>query len=75
MALLFLIDLSVGLLGRLNAQLQLTALAFPAKMLAAIAALSALPIQVGTQAAFHSRHQLAGGHQYQNLYGRNFGIQ
>lgn len=44
MALLFLIDLSVGLLGRLNAQLQLTALAFPAKMLAAIAALSFLVV-------------------------------
>ena len=32
MTLLFLIDLSVGLLGRLNSQLQLIALAFPAKM-------------------------------------------
>ena len=40
--LLFLIDLSLGLLGRLNAQLQLIALAFPIKMLAAIAALSFL---------------------------------
>jgi flagellar biosynthetic protein FliR len=46
MALLFLIDLSVGLLGRLNAQLQLTALAFPAKMLAAIAALSVLVLLI-----------------------------
>jgi len=42
MMLLFLIDLSMGLLGRLNAQLQLIALAFPAKMLAAMAALSFL---------------------------------
>jgi flagellar biosynthetic protein FliR len=42
MTLLFLIDLSVGLLGRLNSQLQLMALAFPAKMLAATAALSFL---------------------------------
>lgn len=42
MTLLFLIDLSMGLLGRLNAQLQLIALAFPAKMLAAMAALSFL---------------------------------
>ena len=41
-ALLFLIDLSVGLLGRLNAQLQLIALAFPVKMLAAVAGLSFL---------------------------------
>jgi len=32
----------VGLLGRLNSQLQLMALAFPAKMLAATAALSFL---------------------------------
>jgi len=39
MALLFLIDLSLGLLGRLNAQLQLIALAFPINMLAAMAAL------------------------------------
>ena len=42
MALLFLIDLSIGLLGRLNSQLQMIALAFPAKMLAAMAALSFL---------------------------------
>jgi len=42
MTLLFLIDLSLGLLGRLNAQLQLIALAFPIKMLAAMAALSFL---------------------------------
>ncbi len=40
MTLMFLIDLSMGLLGRLNSQLQLIALAFPAKMLAAMAALS-----------------------------------
>jgi flagellar biosynthetic protein FliR len=42
MTLLFLIDLSMGLLGRLNAQLQLMALAFPAKMLVAMSALSLL---------------------------------
>ncbi|HTS49696.1 MAG TPA: flagellar biosynthetic protein FliR [Bryobacteraceae bacterium] len=46
MALLFLIDLSVGLLGRLSAQLQLIALAFPAKMLAAVAALSFLVLLI-----------------------------
>ena len=39
MTLLFLIDLSIGLLGHLNSQLQLIALAFPAKMIAALAAL------------------------------------
>lgn len=42
MTLLFLIDLSIGLLGHLNSQLQLIALAFPAKMLAALAGLSVL---------------------------------
>jgi flagellar biosynthetic protein FliR len=41
-ALLFLIDLSVGLLGRLNSQLQLIALAFPLKIATAMAALSFL---------------------------------
>lgn len=56
MTLLFLIDLSIGLLGHLNSQLQLIALAFPAKMLAALAALSFLVLlipklyqQLGTQ--------------------------
>ena len=42
MTLLFLIDLSIGLLGHLNSQLQLIALAFPAKMIASLAALSLL---------------------------------
>jgi flagellar biosynthesis protein FliR len=42
MTLLFLIDLSIGLLGRLNSQLQLIALAFPMKMIAAMGALSFL---------------------------------
>jgi flagellar biosynthetic protein FliR len=66
MALLFLIDLAVGLLGRLNAQLQLTALAFPAKMLAAIAALSFLVLlipQVFQQSAgilFHALGKFLG---------------
>ena len=45
-ALLFLIDLSIGLLGRLSTQLQLIALAFPAKMLAAVAALSVLVLLI-----------------------------
>jgi flagellar biosynthetic protein FliR len=40
--LMFLIDLSVGLLGRLNSQLQLIALAFPLKIVTALAALSFL---------------------------------
>jgi len=42
MTLLFLIDLSVGLLGQINSQLQLIALVFPAKMLVSLAALSFL---------------------------------
>jgi flagellar biosynthetic protein FliR len=46
MALLFLIDLSIGLLGRLNSQLQLIALAFPAKMFTALAALSFLVLLI-----------------------------
>jgi flagellar biosynthetic protein FliR len=36
MALLILIDLSLALLGRLNAQLQLLSMAFPAKMMTAL---------------------------------------
>jgi len=66
MALLFLIDLSVGLLGRLNSQLQLIALAFPAKMLAAIAALSVLVLlipklyQQSASAAFGVLSKLLG---------------
>ena len=46
MTLLFLIDLSIGLLGHLNSQLQLIALAFPAKMLTALAALSFLVVLI-----------------------------
>jgi len=42
--LLFLIDLSIGLLGRLNSQLQLIALAFPLKIVTALAALSFLAL-------------------------------
>lgn len=46
MTLLFLIDLSIGLLGHLNSQLQLIALAFPAKMLTALAGLSILVLLI-----------------------------
>jgi flagellar biosynthetic protein FliR len=66
MTLLFLIDLSVGLLGRLNSQLQLIALAFPAKMLAAMAALSILVLlipklyQQSAAAAFGALGKLLG---------------
>jgi flagellar biosynthetic protein FliR len=46
MTLLFLIDLSVGLLSRLNSQLQLIVLAFPVKIAVALAALSVLLLLV-----------------------------
>ncbi len=46
MTLLFLIDLSIGLLGHLNSQLQLISLAFPAKMIAALGALSLLVLLI-----------------------------
>ena len=39
-ALLVMVDVALALLGRLNAQLQLLSLAFPAKMLTALAMLS-----------------------------------
>ncbi len=39
---LILVDVSLALLGRLNAQLQLLTLAFPAKMLTALVVLSAV---------------------------------
>jgi len=41
-ALLLLFDLSLALLGRINAQLQLLTLAFPVKMLGALAALAGM---------------------------------
>ena len=39
-ALLLMVDVSLALMGRLNAQLQLLAVAFPAKMLTALVVLS-----------------------------------
>ncbi|MCU1272934.1 MAG: type secretion system inner rane protein [Bryobacterales bacterium] len=44
LALLLLVDLALALLGRLNAQLQLLVLAFPVKMMAAIALLATLAV-------------------------------
>ena len=41
-ALLLLIDISLALLGRMQQQLQLLSLAFPAKMLAALVLLAAM---------------------------------
>ncbi|HKW96623.1 MAG TPA: flagellar biosynthetic protein FliR [Bryobacteraceae bacterium] len=43
-ALLALVDIALALLGRLHAQLQLVALAFPAKMMTALAMLAALAV-------------------------------
>jgi flagellar biosynthetic protein FliR len=40
-ALLLLVDIALALMGRINAQLQLLSLAFPAKMLAALLLLAA----------------------------------
>jgi flagellar biosynthesis protein FliR len=44
LALLLLVDLALALLGRLNAQLQLLLLAFPVKMMAAIALLASMAV-------------------------------
>lgn len=46
MTLLFLIDLSIGLLGRLNSQLQLIALGFPMKIIVALGGLSVLVVLI-----------------------------
>ena len=43
-ALLLLVDVSLALMGRINAQLQLLMLAFPVKMLASMALLAAISI-------------------------------
>ena len=43
-ALLALVDIALALLGRLNNQLQLILLAFPVKMMAALAMLAALAV-------------------------------
>lgn len=66
MTLLFLIDLSIGLLGRINSQLQLIALAFPVKMTVAIGTLSFLVLllpklyQQSANAAFGALGKLLG---------------
>jgi flagellar biosynthetic protein FliR len=41
-ALMVMVDLALALLGRINAQLQLGSLTFPAKMLAGLAIISAM---------------------------------
>jgi len=66
MTLLFLIDLSIGLLGRLNSQLQMIALAFPVKMVVSLAALSFLVLlipklyQQSANAAFGALGKMLG---------------
>lgn len=47
-ALLVLVDLSLALLGRINSQLQLLSLAFPAKMLVSIGVLASLTVVMPT---------------------------
>lgn len=65
-ALLTLVDLALALIGRLNAQLQLVSLAFPAKMLvalsvlAAVAALYPRAYAVGMREALRAAAHLAG---------------
>jgi flagellar biosynthetic protein FliR len=65
-ALLLMVDVSLALLGRLNAQLQLLSLAFPLKMLIALAVLSwvaALFPRILLEAAghgFNAARQLLG---------------
>jgi flagellar biosynthesis protein FliR len=44
LALLLLVDLAMALLGRLNQQLQLLVLAFPVKMMAAVAKLATIAV-------------------------------
>jgi flagellar biosynthetic protein FliR len=61
-ALLMLVDLALALLGRINSQLQLLTLAFPLKMLGALAALAAMAVlfpPVYEKAAHHSFSALA----------------
>jgi flagellar biosynthesis protein FliR len=58
-ALLILVDVALALLGRLNAQLQLLSLAFPAKMLTALAMLSAVAA-LFPRIAFHLAGQAWG---------------
>lgn len=58
-ALLTLIDLALALVGRLNAQLQLVLLAFPVKMLAALATLGALAVLMPRLYGAAARHALS----------------
>ncbi len=62
-ALLLLIDVSLGLLGRIQQQLQLLSLAFPAKMLAALALLTILA------PALPRLFQISAGHTMTALWG------
>jgi flagellar biosynthetic protein FliR len=66
LTLLFLLDLSIGLLGRLNAQLQVLSVALPLKMVGALAVLSwsvlLFPRVFGQSASalFSALHQMLG---------------
>ena len=66
-ALLVMVDVALALLGRLNAQLQLLALAFPAKMLTALVVLSWVAVQ------FPRIFMESGGHAFaavRQMWGR-----
>lgn len=67
LALLLLVDIALALLGRINAQLQLLTLAFPAKMLAALGLLTI------TAGAFPAVYQNAAERTIKTLVGIFFG--
>jgi len=62
-ALLVMVDVALALLGRLNAQLQLLSLAFPAKMLTALAVLSWVAVLFPRMLLEFSGHALAVARQ------------
>jgi flagellar biosynthetic protein FliR len=67
LALLSLVDIALALMGRINAQLQLLSLAFPAKMLAALGLLTI------TVRVFPVVYQTAADHTIKTLEGIFFG--
>jgi len=66
-ALLILVDVALALLGRLNAQLQLLTLAFPAKMLAALLVLSWIGSVFPRLMRELSTHSWTGAHRLLGL--------
>ena len=62
-ALLVMVDVALALLGRLNAQLQLLSLAFPAKMLTALVMLSWIAAIFPRVIREISGHAMAAAHR------------